>query len=108
MTYEQYWHGDPWMVVAYREAFILKQRKRNEELWLQGAYVAEAVSVAIHNSFEKNKVKYRESPLDIYPKTYAEKQEEIRKERQKVVQQLSILSAQFKIKQKGTDLDGKS
>ena len=106
MTYEQFWYGDPWMVKAYQQAFLLKQRKRNEEMWIQGAYIANAVSVALNNGFNKRKIDYMKSPLDIYPKTEAEKQEEIRQERADLVRKLSMLSAKYKTKQKGTDQNG--
>lgn len=106
MTYDQYWFGDPWMAKAYREAFMLRQKKRNEEMWLQGAYIMNAVSTAIHNNFSNRKSDYLKEPLDIYPKTEAEKREEIRREKLKLVQQLSMISAQFKMKQKGTDQNG--
>lgn len=107
MTYDQYWYGDPWMTRAFEQAYLLRQRKRNEEMWIQGAYVAHAMGVAIHNAFEKRKIDYLKSPLDIYPKSEAEKQEEIRTEKLKLVQQLSMISANFKAKQKGTDQNGK-
>ena len=106
MSYDEYWHGDPWLVVPYREAYLLRQRKRNEEMWIQGLYFCKAVSVAIHNNFDKSSIDYFKAPLDLYPKTYAEEQEEIRQERLKVVQKLSFMSALFNNKQKGTDIDG--
>ncbi len=106
MSWEQFWHGDPWMAKAYRESYMLYQRKRNEEMWIQGAYVANAVATAIANSFSKRKVDYIKKPLDIYPKTYAEEQEEARQEKQKLVQGLSMLAARFK-KKKGSDRNGK-
>lgn len=108
MTYADYWHGDPWMVVAYREAYMLKQRKKNEEMWIQGAYIANAVSVSINNSFSKRKIDYMKQPLDIYPKTKAEMQEEARQEKLKLIRQLSIMASKFKNKLKGTDENGKS
>lgn len=110
MTYEQFWYGDPWMVRAYKEAFMLRQKKRNEEMWIQGAYVSNAVAVAIGNAFSKHKVDYLKKPLDIYPKTEAERKDEIRQERMDLVRKLSMLSSAFKRKQqkKGTDQNGKS
>ena len=106
MTSEQFWFGDPWMVIAFQQAYLLRQRKRNEEMWIQGAYVANAVATAINNGFSKRKIDYLKEPLDIYPKTYAEEQEEIRQERQKLVRQLSALAARYNKKQKGTDQNG--
>lgn len=91
------------MAYAYRQAFMLKQRKQNEYMWIQGAYIANAVSISIANTFGKRKFDYLKSPLEIYPKTYAEEQEEIRQERLKLVQSLSMLASKFKHKQKGTD-----
>ena len=103
MTYEQFWYGDPWMVVAYEQAYMLRQRKTNEQMWIMGAYVANAVATALNNGFSKHKIDYMKAPLDIYPKTNVEEQEEIRQERQKLVQSLSMLAVKFKQKQKGTD-----
>lgn len=107
MSYEQFWYDDPWMVVAYREAFLLRQRHRNEQMWIQGAYIANAVSTAINNAFSKRKHDYMKAPLDIYPKTQAEEQEEIRQQRIDLIRKLSMVSAKYKAThQKGTDRDG--
>ena len=43
MTYEQYWDGDCTLVKYYRKAEELRNEKRNQELWLQGMYVYEAI-----------------------------------------------------------------
>lgn len=43
MTPEQYWDGDPMLVKYYREAECLRRQRVNEELWLQGLYVYEAI-----------------------------------------------------------------
>ena len=43
MTYEQYWEGDCTLVKYYRQAEELRNEKRNQELWLQGMYVYEAI-----------------------------------------------------------------
>ena len=43
MTYEQYWEGDSTLVKYYRKAEELRNDKRNQELWLQGAYIYEAI-----------------------------------------------------------------
>ena len=43
MTYDQYWNGDCTLVKYYRKAEELRNEKRNQELWLQGAYVYEAI-----------------------------------------------------------------
>lgn len=44
MTYDEFYNGDPNLVRAYRKAYKTKLENRNVEMWLQGAYVYEAVS----------------------------------------------------------------
>ena len=43
MTADQYWNGDCQLVKAYREARKIQQKRKNEELWLQGMYIYEAL-----------------------------------------------------------------
>lgn len=43
MTPEQYWEGDCTLVKYYRRAEELRNEKRNQELWLQGMYIYEAI-----------------------------------------------------------------
>ena len=106
MTYEQFWQGDPWMVKAFEQAHLLKQRMRNEQMWIQGAYIANAVTVAINNCLSKHKIDYLKKPLDIYPKTEAEEREEVRKEKLQVIAYFNALKANMNAK-KGTDQDDK-
>ena len=91
MTYEQYWYGDPWMVRAYAEAYLNRRKIQNENAWILGAYVANAVTVAIANTFGKKRADYLKQPLDLFPKTEAEKQIEIREEKKKLIDWLSGL-----------------
>lgn len=44
MTEEQYWDGDCSLVIAFREAERLRQERRNQEMWLQGAYFYHALA----------------------------------------------------------------
>ena len=108
MTYDQYWYGDPWMVRAYAQAFLLKRKLENEQAWIQGAYVANAFNAVLATSFGKKKIDYIKQPLDIFPKTESEKQAEIREERKKVVQWLNAFRKKAEMKKNtGSDLDGK-
>ena len=47
LTYEQYWDGDPDMIIAFRKAFRLREKQRrdqrNTEMWMQGMYFYEAL-----------------------------------------------------------------
>lgn len=43
MSEEQYWDKDNQLVIAYRKAEELKMNKKNQEMWLQGAYIYDAL-----------------------------------------------------------------
>ena len=43
MTPDQYWDGDPTLAKYYRKAHELQRKRRNEDLWLQGMYIYEAL-----------------------------------------------------------------
>ena len=43
MTYDQYWNDDCQLVKFYRKAHKLKNEQKNQELWLQGMYIYEAL-----------------------------------------------------------------
>lgn len=107
MTYEQYWEGDPWMVRAYAQAYILKRRVENENAWIQGSYIANAVSIAIGNCFGKKRLDYLKKPFDLFPKTEAEQAADIRAERQKVINYLSKLAMRKPV-ETGSESDGES
>lgn len=80
MTEEQYWDRDSTLVVAYRKAEELKTNRKNQEMWLQGAYVYEAlcrVSPLLH-AFAKKGTK--PVPYIAEPFTITEKQAEYRQE----------------------------
>ena len=108
MTYEQFWYGDPWMVRAYAQAYLARRKIENENAWIQGAYIANAVTVAIANTFGKKKNDYLKQPLELFPKTEAEEQAEIREERQKLIALLNGYKKSAAKKNTGSESDGKS
>jgi hypothetical protein len=67
MTYDQYWNEDCELPKYYRQAHELKTTRKNQELWLQGMYIYEAlcdVSPVLH-AFAKKGTKpqpYTERP----------------------------------------------
>ena len=81
MTPEQYWDGDCTLVKYYRKAEELRNDRRNQELWLQGMYIYEAlcdVSPVLH-SFAKKGTKpipYSSKPYSITEKQRAKDEEE--------------------------------
>lgn len=107
MTYEQFWFGDPWMTRAYAQAYLLRRRVRNEEMWIEGIYMCHALQSVIGTAFGKHRIKYIEKPLDLFEKTKAEKNQEIRNERQRLINYLDKLRRPADTKQ-GVDKYGKS
>ena len=87
MTYDEYWYGDVWMVVAYREAERHRKERKNWELHLQGLYFYEAlcdVSPILH-AFAKRGTKpnpYRTEPYKLYGSNEPEESEEAQKKRE--------------------------
>ena len=59
MTPEQYWDGDPELAKFYRKAEEMRLERRNQELWLQGMYIYEAICDAspILHAFAKKGTK---------------------------------------------------
>ena len=92
MTYEQFWFGDPWMAKAYKEKHLLMRKQKNEEMWVNGMYQLSALQVALNNAFDKHKIKYLEEPFNLFPKSKVEKEQEIREERQKLINWLNALT----------------
>lgn len=77
MTEEQYWDKDNQLVIAYRKADELRMTRKNQEMWLQGAYFYDAlcrVSPILH-AFAKKGTK----PTPYLSEAYAlnEKQAEL-------------------------------
>lgn len=79
MTYELYWHGEPWLVKAYQEAYERQIDRMNYEKWIQGRYVYQAIGALapILNPLSKKKKaeEYLKEPLIITEK--AKKRKEI-------------------------------
>ena len=71
MTYEQYWNGDPMLVKYYRQADEMRNDRRNQELWLQGMYIYEALCdvAPIFQAMGKKGTKAHPYPERPYPLT---------------------------------------
>lgn len=69
MSYEDYWDGDACKARYYRRMDVLRQERRNCDLWLLGAYVYEALldaSPALNPMSRKHKpFPYRETPFPV-------------------------------------------
>ena len=89
MSYDEFWYGDCWVASYYREAWKLKKQQLNEQFWLQGVYIYEAlIDVApILHAFTKKGTKplpYPDKPYDFSKdkkQSKKEKKQEIENEK---------------------------
>lgn len=91
MSYAEYWEGDSKLAQYYRKAYRIKQDEINNNAWLQGMYIYDAVSTALHNALRgmgKSKPPARDYAKQPYEfnnkvKTDAEKAKEVEIEQEK-------------------------
>ena len=91
MSYAEYWEGDPSLVRYFRKAYKIRQEQENNNAWLQGLYVYDAISTALHNvmrGMAKSKPPakdYAKQPYELYKKekTKAELAKEVEIEQEK-------------------------
>jgi hypothetical protein len=72
MTYDEFWNQDVELVKVYLKASELREKRRNQELWLQGMYIYEAlcdVSPLFRLSLKKGIVKPEPYVKEPYPIT---------------------------------------
>lgn len=70
MSADQYWNQDVRLVEAYRKADELRRKRINEEAWLQGMYIYDALQrlTPIFQAFPKKgaePMKYVEEPYPL-------------------------------------------
>lgn len=81
MEYNDFWYGDAYLTKFYRESHKLKVKQKDEELWMQGMYIYEAlcdVSPILH-AFSKKGTK----PLPFSEKPYLFNSEQLKSEEEK-------------------------
>ena len=70
MTYNEYYNEDHTLTIAYREAYRKKREVENENMWLLGAYVYQAVARVspLYNPFSKHPKPddYLDKPFPIF------------------------------------------
>ena len=81
MTYDEFWNQDVALVRAFRKAQELRDRRKNQELWLQGMYIYEALCdvAPILHAFAKKGTK----PMPYSKEPYAITETEIREKKER-------------------------
>lgn len=98
MSYDDFWNGDVCMVRAYRKAQELRDRRRNQDFWLQGMYIYEAlcdVSPLFRFSMQKGTIKPEPYVKEPYPITAGEVRERQDREARKKEERMKAEFAAF-------------
>lgn len=98
MTYDEFWNQDVALVKMYRKANDLRDKRRNQELWLQGMYFYEALcdaSPLFRFTMKKGIVKPEPYAKEPYPITAEEVREREEREARKKEERLKAEFAQF-------------
>ena len=104
MTPEQYWDGDPSLPKYYRKAHELKRKRKNEDFWLQGMYIYEALCDVspVMNAFAKKGTKpipYTDRPYSI-TRDDREEERKLREQRDREKAKQYMLGKMAKINKK--------
>ena len=81
MSYDEFWYEEPYRAKFYLDSHKLKVKQKDEEMWIQGMYIYEAlckVSPVLH-AFSKKGTK----PLPYSNKPYLYNQPEFKSEQEK-------------------------
>lgn len=102
MTYDEYWKESPYRAKFYREAHELKVKQNDEEMWVQGMYIYEAlckVSPVLH-AFSKSGTKplpYSSKPYlyDVKTESERDKEREEKEKQQQIENERLIAQVHF-------------
>ena len=107
MTYEQFWEGDPWLAKYYRQADELRVERKNQELWLQGLYVYDALCdvAPILQAMAKKGTKAQPYPEQPYSITEKQRRREKEEKERKVAEKGKRMMEMF-VKQSNKHIEG--
>lgn len=93
MSYDDFWHGDVRMAVAYRKAHRIKKQMKSAEQYMMGMYVYYAVCAAhpLYAFKPHDPVHYLDEPFPIDDREVKEREE--RKEREHYLDMISRMEA---------------
>lgn len=98
MTYDEFWNQDVSLVKAYRKAQELRDKRKNQEAWLQGMYIYEALcdaSPLFRFTMKKGSIKPEPYVKEPYPITESEVREREERDARIREQQMKAQFAAF-------------
>lgn len=98
MTYDEFWNGDVSMVKASRKAYELREKRRNQEFWMQGMYFYEALcdaSPLFRFTMKKGSIRPEPYIKEPFPITEAEVREREEREARKKEERLKAAFSTF-------------
>lgn len=97
----EFWNGDYTLLKYYAERHRIAVEQQNEQLWLQGMYFYEAISVALAQAFSKHAtVKYPDKPHRLTPMSDEEQEIKNKKMVEEFRAQLVAAGKRFEAKHK--------
>ena len=101
MTYEEFWYKDPHIVKYYLKAEKERLQRHNEEMWLQGFYVYQAIGAfaEILPAFPKKGAKirpYLTEPVSLSEAEHRAKEERMQAEKLERIKQKMLARASEK------------
>jgi len=105
MTWHEFWYESLDRLAYYWQKYQFDIESRNQELWIQGFYIQEAVAAVLDT---KHRVKYPEKPYRITAMTEAEREEENRRKIEKLREQLMEIKRRSDMRRKESEwVDGR-
>ncbi len=89
VDYDVFWRLNPRLLTAFVDADRRRKRELELQMYVQGKYVYDAVSIALANGFRKKgtqPVDWLEEPYRIIPFTEEEEAERAEEERRKAIE----------------------
>ena len=100
MTWDEFWFESIERLPQFWQKHQFDVEARNQELWLQGIYIKEAVDCAMDT---KHRAKYPEKPHRITEMTEAEKEAENNRRVEEMRNQLMEIKRRSDARHKGSD-----
>lgn len=95
MTYEQYWYDSPYLIKSFEKAHDLRNQQKNQEMYVMGCYVFDAITTALSNVHFDGKNHpfnhYRKEPYKLNQSVVSQQESErqAQLEREKIIKSLT-------------------